>query len=115
MKKVIVQDTNCDLLETMTLILEEAKYEVMPILQYQDVLQEIESFKPKLILLDYMLSGEASKQLCKTIKAHFPLLPIVALSCNHNIKEEFALAGFDDFVNKPFELDELFVILKKYT
>jgi DNA-binding response OmpR family regulator len=114
MKKVIVQDTDSDLLETMTIILEEASYEVLPILNYHDVLQEIGTFKPKLVLLDYMLSGEESKQLCKTIKKDFPAIPIVALSCNHQIKDEFAQAGFDDFINKPFELDELFVVLRKY-
>lgn len=114
MKKVIVQDTNCDLLETLTFLLEEASFEVLPVLHYKDVVSLINVFNPHLILLDFRLSGEESVSVCTAIKQGFPSLPVVALSCNHDIQTEYARAGFDDYIFKPFDIDHLFTVLGKY-
>jgi DNA-binding response OmpR family regulator len=114
MKKVIVQDTDFDLLETLTFLLEDASFEVLPILHYKDVASQISTFNPHLILLDFRLSGVECTSLCASIKKDFPLLPVVALSCNYNIQKEYALAGFDDYISKPFDIDHLLSILKKY-
>jgi DNA-binding response OmpR family regulator len=115
MKKVIVQDTNSDLLETMTIILEEAEYKVLPVALYKDVIPKICDFNPHIILLDFKLSGEESIALCKKIKERFPHLPVVALSCSLNIYSGHSRAIFDDFIAKPFELEHLLEVLKKHT
>jgi DNA-binding response OmpR family regulator len=115
MKKVIVQDTNYDLLETMTIILEEAEYEVLPVIHYQDVLAKITDFKPDIILLDFKLTGEESISVCRQIKTDFPQLPIVAMSCGMQIRYEYANAGFDDYITKPFDLDVFFKIIRRHT
>jgi len=114
MKKVIVQDTDFDLLETLTFLLEDASFEVLPIIHYKDVVSQIDSFNPHLILLDFRLSGIECTCLCETIKKKHPSLPVVALSCNQNIQKEYALAGFDDYISKPFDIDHLLTVLKKY-
>ncbi|KIO77115.1 hypothetical protein TH53_10715 [Pedobacter lusitanus] len=114
MKKVIVQDTDFDLLETLTFLLEDASFEVLPVLHYKDVASKISTFNPQLVLLDFRLSGTECTCLCASIKKEFPHLPVLALSCNHNIEKEYALAGFDDYVCKPFDIDHLLTILKKY-
>lgn len=115
MKKVIVQDLDCGLLETLTIILEEASYEVMAVTQYKDVLSEIVKFSPDLVLLDFRLSGTESAGICRQIKKQIPLLPVIALSCNLNIHNEYIMAGFDDFISKPFDIDHFFMLVEKYT
>jgi len=114
MKKVIVQDTDFDLLETLTFLLQDASFEVLPILHYKDVASQISSFNPHLVLLDFRLSGTECTCLCASIKKDFPLLPVLALSCNHNIQKEYALAGFDDYISKPFDIDHLLSVLEKF-
>jgi len=114
MKKVIVQDTDHDLLETITLILEEGKYDVLPIVHYDDVIPQIRNFRPQMVLLDFKLYGEDSIGICRLIKKDFPLLPVIAMSCNLNIQNEYNKAGFDDFIAKPFDIDYLFVMMQKY-
>ncbi|MBB5634763.1 DNA-binding response OmpR family regulator [Pedobacter cryoconitis] len=114
MKKVIVQDTDFDLLETLTFLLEDASFEVLPILHYKDVAAQISSFNPHLVLLDFRLSGVECTCLCESIKKDFPELPVLALSCNYNIQKEYASAGFDDYISKPFDIDHLLAVLGKY-
>lgn len=114
MKRVIVQDIDCGLLETLTIILEEASYEVMAISQYKDVLSQINNFNPDLVLLDFKLSGKESTGICQQIKRNFPGLPVLALSCNHNIHDEYKMAGFDGFIAKPFDIDHLFRVIGKH-
>jgi len=115
MRKVIVQDTNFDLLETMTIILEDAGYQVSPVIHYEDVISKITDFNPDIVLLDFRLSGEESIAACKKIKSKFPHLPVVALSCSLHIHHEYAKAGFDDYIAKPFDLEHLFKVLQQYT
>ena len=115
MKKVIVQDTNADLLETMTIILEDAGYKVVALRQYKDVFPKIENFQPHLILLDFRLSGEDAVSTCKEIKKTYPDLAVLAMSCSVFIEQEYLQAGFDDFIAKPFDIDHLFTVLKRYS
>jgi len=112
MKKVIVQDTDPDLLETLNLVLKEAKFEVLPLLHYQEVFNKIQTFSPNLVLLDFKLSGEESIRICKLIKKSFPGLPVIALSCNMNIQETYAKAGFDNYIEKPFDLNDLLSVVQ---
>jgi len=114
MKKVLLQDSDNDLLETITIILQEEKYSVLPVLQYKDVATQIYSFHPHLVLLDFRFYGEECIGLCHRLKKDFPLLPIIAMSCNDNIKNDYNQAGFDDFISKPFDIDYLFATLQKY-
>lgn len=114
MKKVIVQDSDCDLLETMTIILEEGEHHVLPVLHYEEVIPQIKIFIPHLVLLDFRLNGEECILLCQLIKKDFPHLPVIAMSCNCNIGTEYNDAGFDNFITKPFDIDHLFNIIQLY-
>ena len=114
MKKVIVQDTDLDLLTVLTFLLEDASFEVLAVPHYKDVASKINSFNPELILLDFRLSGEECTCLCAAIKKDFPCLPILALSCNYNIQKQYAIYGFDDYISKPFDIEYLLAVMRKY-
>jgi len=114
MKKVIVQDSDCDLLETITIILEEGEYNVLPVLHYKDVIPQINIFIPQLVLLDFRLYGEECILLCQLIKKDFPHLPVIAMSCNSNIGNEYNGAGFDNFITKPFDVEHFFNTVQQY-
>lgn len=114
MKKVIVQDTDLDLLSILTFLLEDSSFEVLAVPHYKDVASKINSFNPQLILLDFRLSGEESTCLCATIKKDFPCLPVLALSCNNNIQKHYAIYGFDDYVCKPFDIEHLLSVMRRY-
>lgn len=65
-------------------------------------------------MLDYRLNGEACKEICFKIKSVYTHLPVIALSRNYNIDKLYGENGFDDYIRKPFDLDLLYSILRKY-
>ena len=69
------------------------------------------SFRPDLVILDFMLPGLDGFHVCKFIR-QFPELKntkIIAISALNDpeIKQNFLKFGADDFLTKPFELDIL--------
>lgn len=73
--------------------------------------QKIKDFKPDIIILDVMLPDTTGYEILKKIKAapatwHIPVIMITALS-DKNAKYEALSKGADDFLNKPFDVNEL--------
>ena len=73
--------------------------------------QKIKDFKPDIIILDVMLPDTTGYDILKKIKAapatwNIPVIMITALS-DKNAKYEALSKGADDFLNKPFDVNEL--------
>jgi CheY-like chemotaxis protein len=77
-------------------------------------LELIASIRPHVIMLDFRFSGEDCIRLCREIKTVYPHLPVLALSCNSNINEVYDQHGFDNFIPTPFDLEELYKILRQH-
>lgn len=112
--RIIIQDIDKDILDVIRYCLEELKFIVHPIQDSQNVLTEINDFKPDLILLDYKLSGRESIAACRQIKRANPRLPVLAMSCNPDIKTYYKAHRFDAYIKKPFDIYHLFSVLGKY-
>lgn len=115
METIIIQETDQDILYILTVALEYEGFQVYSVLGYDsNFLELIEETRPHVVMLDYRLNGEQSQDVCRRIKAKYPHLPVVALSCNANINHEYSKFGFDDYIKKPFDLDVLYGILRKH-
>jgi two-component system alkaline phosphatase synthesis response regulator PhoP len=65
-----------------------------------------------LYVLDVMLAGESTGlDLCRTLRNKQPTLPILILSAlsEPNDRIEGLKSGADDYLTKPFEMEELFL------
>lgn len=115
-KRVLIIDDDIGISEAIKAILETEGYETEII----NEIQKIDSFNfknpPNLILLDLLLSGQDGKLVANRLKADPKTshIPIVMLSAYPNAKEEVKSSGADDFIAKPFDMDELLAIVKKY-
>jgi CheY-like chemotaxis protein len=82
------------------------------------VLASVERERPGMILLDLMLPGLDGFQVARQLKGDpaTRAIPIVAVSAmaRPDDREAALAAGCDDFVRKPFELDDLEALIKKY-
>jgi CheY-like chemotaxis protein len=82
------------------------------------VLASVQRERPRMILLDLMMPGLDGLQVTRHLKGD-PVtasIPIVAVSAmaRADDREAALAAGCDDFVRKPFELDDLEAVIRTY-
>jgi CheY-like chemotaxis protein len=74
--------------------------------------------RPKMILLDLMMPGLDGFQVTRHLKADPATagIPIVAVSAmaRPDDRDAALAAGCDEFVRKPFELDDLEAVIRTY-
>jgi DNA-binding response OmpR family regulator len=115
METIMIQEADAATLEMLTVALQMEGYQVCSMIGYKEnVLDMIRRHHPKLVLLDCWLSNYFGTEICQLIKAHFPRLPVVALSCDNQIDQHYRQFGFDDYIKKPFDLDLLYQVVRKH-
>ena len=116
-KKILVIDDNKLNLKVATKLLE--KYQVI-VETCQSGFEAIEKLKESsynLILLDDMMPKMSGKETLKELKKDKKFkIPVVMLTANaiSGMKEKYLELGFDDYLAKPIEKDELIRILNKF-
>lgn len=110
MKKILIVDDNPDILELLSYIFDTEGYQIMARPTGFELIENINTFFPDLILLDIMLGEYDGRDLCNEIKSS-PLhqhIPILMLSASHNLyslDEKRCYA--DGFMAKPFDVFHL--------
>jgi DNA-binding response OmpR family regulator len=108
-KKLLVVDDEEDILEFLKVILEEEGYIVITT-DKDDYLEKLhDDSLPDLILLDLLLSGKDGREIVTHIKMqeNTKHIPVIMFSAHPNAQAMTRNAGADDFVAKPFEIDQL--------
>jgi CheY-like chemotaxis protein len=82
------------------------------------VLASVERERPRMILLDLMMPVLDGFQVAQRLKgdpatASIPIVAVSALA-RPDDREAALAAGCDEFVRKPFELDDLEALIRKY-
>lgn len=115
-KRLLIQENEQDIIDILCIALQIEGYETFPVLGYEaDFVALIRRICPHLVMLDYKLDGRECLRTAKTIRRSYPTLPLVATSCNETIAETYRDHGFDGCIAKPFDLDCLYVLLRKLT
>ena len=111
MPRILVVDDDKDLLEVTHALLTKKGYEVMIDTTWEDALLKLETFQPQLILLDVFLNGIDGLDICKQLKSmpHTKHIPILIFSAYPSVAESIYEYGADDFISKPFEVNELVI------
>lgn len=114
-KRILVLEDDKATLELVELTLESEGYFVIGINHYEP-LEYIIEFGPELILLDIRLSDGYGHLLCKDLKAN-PItakIPVLLVSGSNNLEAIAKEYQADDYLCKPFNVDELVKIVKEY-
>ena len=77
-------------------------------------LEQAEMRAPDLYLLDVMMPVVDGLSVCRTLRRNGDKTPILILTAKHEVSDRVAGldAGADDYLVKPFSLDELFARLR---
>jgi DNA-binding response OmpR family regulator len=115
-KKILVVDDEPDILEFLQELLEGEGYTVA----ITDKAEYVEKLRagglPDLILIDVLLSGKDGRKIVKYLKSQEATrhVPVIMFSAHPSVEETVKVAGADDFVAKPFELDEVLAKIAKH-
>lgn len=115
-KKILIFDDDTTILEVVTIIFEENGYEVEISETSHDILERVESFNPNLILMDNWIPNIGGVEATKKLKNHpdFKTIPVIYVTANNDIAKLAKEAGADDFVAKPFNLEDIEEKVAKY-
>ena len=107
--KILIIEDEISLQETLKLNLEFEQYEVKSVGSWQDAQHTLQHFVPHLLLLDIMLPDVDGIEIYKQLRAKNYTFPIIFLTAKSHIKDkiEGLKLGADDYITKPFELEEL--------
>jgi len=114
METIMVQEPDAATLETITFALQMKGFRVCNMSdQHENILETISRQHPGLVLLDLWSGNFSGRQIGQWIKAHFPKLPVIALSGDSQIDAQYQLLGFNDYIKKPFNLELLNRVVRK--
>lgn len=116
-KKILVVDDDPDILDSLRLTLEDAGYDVTTTEkgEYAENLRDTNGGLPDVIILDILLSGKDGRIICQKLKSQEETrhVPILMISAHPNAKQSVKAVGADDFLAKPFDMDELLEKVEK--
>jgi excisionase family DNA binding protein len=111
-RKVLLVDDDVELVELMSKVLEEdGRFEVRIANNGFDAGMMVKEYRPDLIVLDVMLPDINGKEVCHRVRADSTLEDVRILCISGMIEDdkiqELKLSGADDFLHKPFDIEEL--------
>ncbi len=115
-QKILIVDDDPDLVEAVSIILENKGYEVVAAYDGVEGLKKARTENPDLIVLDVMMPNKDGYEVCKELKADekyraIPILLLTAVVANIPTSKYTQQMGMeteaDDYVDKPVEPDEL--------
>ena len=117
-KKILVVDDDLDILDAFQFLLEDAGYKVTTTEkgEYAENLHDTNGGLPDVIILDVLLSGKDGRLICQKLKSQEETrhIPIIMMSAHPTAKQSVTQVGADDFLDKPFDADELLAKIAKY-
>lgn len=111
-RKILIIDDDRRLATMIQDLLPPIEFQSRKVQSADQSLQELESFKPDLILLDIHLPGVSGFELCRILKQdpRWKKIPLIMISGAARSTEEKVTGlktGADDYITKPFEPTEL--------
>jgi excisionase family DNA binding protein len=111
-KKVLVVDDDVEIIELIgDVLLRDGRFEVKTASSGYEAGISTQQFRPDLILLDYMLPDVNGNIVCQTIRRNpeFENIRIIIVSgvVKQDEIEQLLKSGAQDFIKKPFNIDEL--------
>ncbi|WP_461120739.1 response regulator transcription factor [Saccharothrix stipae] len=112
--RVLVVDDESTLAELMSMALRMERWEVRTALDGTSAVRTAREFRPDVVVLDVMLPDFDGLEVLRRMRADLPGLPVLFLTAKDAVEDRIAglTAGGDDYVTKPFSLEEVVLRLR---
>ena len=114
-KHILVADDDPAIVDALKMMLEICEYDVDTVLDGA-VLPKLTTTRPQLLLLDIWMSGIDGREVCKKLKGSKATrdIPVILISASRDIEKSSRDAGANDYLAKPFNIDELLSKIEKH-
>ena len=114
--KVLVVDDEEEVRNSVSEFLESQGYDAVEVADGEEALAKCFTEKPDLLLLDLMLPRVDGYQVCQTLKGNpiTSVIPIIIITALNSTSQKIKGIdyGADDYIEKPFGLEELSARIK---
>ena len=112
--RVLVVDDEPTLSELIGLALRYEGWQVRTAADGMSAISAAREFKPDLVVLDVMLPDVDGLEVLRRLRADIERMPVLFLTAKDDVSDRIAglTAGGDDYVTKPFSIEELVLRLR---
>jgi CheY-like chemotaxis protein len=115
---VLVVDDNEDNLLLLAFVVEQLDCRIVTALDGKTALDLAQDYHPSLILLDMMLPDMDGMEVLSHLKQNpitktIPVIAVTAMAREQD-RDRILLAGCNEYVSKPYAVDELEMLLRRY-
>jgi DNA-binding response OmpR family regulator len=107
--KILVLDDDPDIGTMIKMMLEYKGYDVSVSDRADQAAEILQNNGIDLIIMDMLLSGVNGTDLCAELKKNSSTaqIPLIMISAHPNAKEICLEAGADEFISKPFDMQDI--------
>lgn len=112
--RVLVAEDDRSVRDSLTRVLRFEGYDVTAVTDGGEALAALDASMPDVVVMDVMMPNVDGLTACRMMRDRHPALPILMLTARHEVADRVAGldAGADDYMVKPFALDELLARLR---
>jgi DNA-binding response OmpR family regulator len=106
---ILVLDDDPDICIMIKMVLDYYGYDAMDAENEENAIKVISSNHVDLVIMDMLLSGADGTDICRRLKRDKDTasIPVLMFSAHPTAKETCLAAGADDFISKPFEMNDM--------
>lgn len=117
-KKILIADDEVDIVETLKFMLEVEGFDCQVAYDGEEALNLAKSVNPDLMILDVMMPKINGYKVCRLLKfdAKYKDIPILMVTARSQEEDKMIgeETGADEYITKPFEIEEVVAKVKKY-
>ena len=115
--RILVADDEPDSVTALKLLLNDEGHDVVTLSKGAEVLRMVEEFKPHAVVLDIAMPDKSGYEIAKEIRKRFGVITPLLIAITGRYKQASdkmlgQIVGFDHYLLKPYEPNELLALLR---
>ncbi len=108
-KRIHILEDDKDIGYIIEFLLKDEGYELQLSSTFKEMKEKLTDSIPDLFILDVMLPDGNGIEICHDLKNDMftKHIPVIVMSANFKNKKNSEMAAPDDFISKPFDLDDI--------
>ncbi len=114
MKKVLIVDDEAEIVELITMVLDDGHLSILSAYDGEQALQLAREHQPNLVLSDVMMPRLDGRELCRQIRSDPNLSDVVIILMSAIYKLSAEECKADELIHKPFDIIYVMETVNRY-